>query len=63
MDYGRPARVLLCVLADREGREIPVQADIVGRHVEWVGSQRVEVRVPALDGRLAVELVASGEGA
>jgi pyrimidine operon attenuation protein/uracil phosphoribosyltransferase len=57
MDYGRPARVLLCVLVDREGREIPIQADLVGRHVEWVGHQRVEVRVPALDGRLAVELV------
>jgi len=57
MDYGRPARVLLCVLVDREGREIPIQADVVGRHVEWVGTQRVEVRVPALDGRLAVELV------
>lgn len=57
MDYGRPARVLLCVLVDREGREIPIQADLVGRHVEWVGAQRVEVRVPALDGRLAVELV------
>jgi pyrimidine operon attenuation protein/uracil phosphoribosyltransferase len=62
MDYGRPARVLLCVLADREGREIPIQADIVGRHVEWVGEQRVEVRVPALDGRLAVELVAPEGG-
>jgi pyrimidine operon attenuation protein/uracil phosphoribosyltransferase len=57
MDYGRPARVLLCVLADREGREVPIQADVVGRHVEWVGDQVVEVRVPELDGRLAVELV------
>lgn len=61
MDYGRPARVLLCVLVDREGREIPVQADVVGRHVEWVGDQRVEVRVPQLDGRLSVELVDSTE--
>ncbi|MDT8339914.1 MAG: bifunctional pyr operon transcriptional regulator/uracil phosphoribosyltransferase PyrR [Longimicrobiales bacterium] len=61
MDYGRPARVLLCVLVDREGREIPVQADVVGRHVEWVGGRRVEVRVPELDGRLAVELVDEAE--
>jgi pyrimidine operon attenuation protein/uracil phosphoribosyltransferase len=61
MDYGRPARVLLCVLADREGREIPIQADVVGRHVEWVGGQEVEVRVPDLDGRLAVELVTHTE--
>lgn len=61
MDYGRPARVLLCVLVDREGREVPIQADVVGRHVEWVGGQRVEVRVPQLDGTLAVELVDSTE--
>jgi pyrimidine operon attenuation protein/uracil phosphoribosyltransferase len=57
MDWGRPARVLLCVLADRGGREIPVQPDVVGRVVEVVGGQRVEVLVPELDGRLAVDLV------
>ena len=62
-DYGRPARIILCVLADRGGREIPVQADIVGRHVETLGNQRVEVRVPPLDPVLAVELEdAGGEG-
>ncbi|HSM07056.1 MAG TPA: bifunctional pyr operon transcriptional regulator/uracil phosphoribosyltransferase PyrR [Longimicrobiales bacterium] len=56
MDYGRPARIILCVLADRGGRELPIQADIVGRHVETLGSQRVEVRVPPLDDTLAVEI-------
>jgi hypothetical protein len=34
---------------------------VVGRHVEWVGGQEVEVRVPDLDGRLAVELVTHTE--
>ncbi|MEJ2540120.1 MAG: bifunctional pyr operon transcriptional regulator/uracil phosphoribosyltransferase PyrR [Gemmatimonadota bacterium] len=58
-DYGRPARIILCVLADRGGRELPIQADIVGRHVETVGRQRVEVRVPPLDEVLAVEIEAS----
>ena len=29
-DYGRPASVLLAVLADRGGRQLPVQADVVG---------------------------------
>jgi pyrimidine operon attenuation protein/uracil phosphoribosyltransferase len=57
MDWGRPARILLCVLADRGGREIPVQPDVVGRVVEVAGGQRVDVLVPELDGRLAVELV------
>src|SRR5918995_764082 len=29
-DFGRPRRILLCVLIDRAGRELPIQADIVG---------------------------------
>ena len=31
MDWGRPSRILLCVLVDRGGRELPIQPDIVGR--------------------------------
>ncbi len=57
MDWGRPSRILLCVLVDREGRELPIQPDIVGRVVSVLPSQRVDVLVPEEDGRLAVELV------
>jgi pyrimidine operon attenuation protein/uracil phosphoribosyltransferase len=58
MDWGRPSRILLCVLVDRGGRELPVQPDIVGRHVEMLEEhQTVEVLVPELDGRLGVDLV------
>src|SRR5918912_352954 len=32
-DFGRPRRILLCVLIDRGGRELPIQADIVGTTV------------------------------
>jgi pyrimidine operon attenuation protein / uracil phosphoribosyltransferase len=60
-DFGRPRRILLCVLIDRGGRELPIHADIVGRTFEVRGSDRVEVLVPELDGRLGVEL-ARGEG-
>lgn len=56
MDWGRPARILLAVLVDRGGRELPIQADIVGAHVEVSPVQRVEVLVPEEDGRLAVEV-------
>jgi pyrimidine operon attenuation protein/uracil phosphoribosyltransferase len=64
MDWGRPARILLCVLADRGGRELPVQPDIVGRRVEMLEpGQHVEVLVPALDGRLGVDVVAAATGA
>ena len=60
MDWGRPARILLCVLVDRGGRELPIQPDVVGRHVEVLEAhQSVEVLVPELDGRLGVDLVYS----
>ncbi len=62
MDWGRPSRILLCVLADRGGRELPIQPDIVGRRVSVLPRQKVDVRVPEIDGRLAVEVsVAGGE--
>lgn len=60
MDWGRPARVLLCVLVERDGREVPIQADVVGHRVEVLEGQRIEVLVPALDGRFGVELIAPG---
>jgi len=56
MDWGRPARILLCVLVDRGGRELPIQPDIVGRAVSILPGQQVAVRVPEVDGRLSVEL-------
>ncbi|MEX0936023.1 MAG: bifunctional pyr operon transcriptional regulator/uracil phosphoribosyltransferase PyrR [Gemmatimonadota bacterium] len=56
MDWGRPSRILLCVLVDRGGREVPIQPDIVGRVVSVLPRQIVDVRVPELDGRLSVEI-------
>ncbi len=56
-DFGRPRRVLLCVLVDRGGRELPIQADIVGSVVRTTAGDRVNVLVTELDGRDAVELV------
>ncbi|HEX2220072.1 MAG TPA: bifunctional pyr operon transcriptional regulator/uracil phosphoribosyltransferase PyrR [Gemmatimonadales bacterium] len=56
-DFGRPSRILLCVLIDRGGRELPIQADIVGRKVSAGPGDRVDVLVAELDGRDAVELV------
>jgi pyrimidine operon attenuation protein / uracil phosphoribosyltransferase len=50
-DFGRPARITLAVLIDRGGRELPIHADVVGRRVEVLPSQRVDVFVEELDGR------------
>ena len=62
MDWGRPSRILLCVLVDRGGRELPIQPDIVGRQVNVLPHQKVDVRVPEIDGRLTVEISLSGKG-
>ena len=61
-DFGRPARILLAVLVDRTGRELPIQADVVGERVEVPPGGRVEVMVPDIDGRLGVDLVPPGAG-
>jgi len=59
-DFGRPRRILLCVLVDRGGRELPIQADIVGQAVTTAPGERVDVLVQELDGRDAVELARPG---
>jgi pyrimidine operon attenuation protein/uracil phosphoribosyltransferase len=56
-DFGRPRRILLCVLVDRGGRELPIQPDIVGLKRSTGADERVDVFVKELDGRDAVELV------
>lgn len=56
-DFGRPRRILLCVLIDRGGRELPIHADIVGNQYVVEGPDRVEVMVPEVDGRCNVELL------
>jgi pyrimidine operon attenuation protein/uracil phosphoribosyltransferase len=56
-DFGRPQRISLCVLVDRGGRELPIQADIVGKSVKTGPGDRVEVQVEELDGRDQVDVV------
>jgi pyrimidine operon attenuation protein/uracil phosphoribosyltransferase len=55
-DFGRPARIGLAVLVDRGGRELPIQADVVGEKVATGPGDRVDVFVRELDGRDAVEV-------
>lgn len=52
-DYGRPASVTLAVLIDRDGRELPVQADVVGaklalaknRHIKLSGPEPLQLKL------------------
>lgn len=56
IDQGRPQRVELCVLIDRGHRELPIQADYVGRHVQTSDREVIEVRLSEIDGEERVML-------
>ena len=45
IDLGRPKRVQLAVLVDRGHRELPIQADYVGKHIQTSEDETVEVRL------------------
>jgi len=45
IDLGRPKRVQLAVLVDRGLRELPIQADYVGKHIQTSEDETVEVRL------------------
>jgi len=62
-DFGRPRRISLCVLVDRGGRELPIQADVVGKAVKVPPGARVDVLIDELDGTDAVNLVEAHTGA
>lgn len=49
VDHGRPRRVELCVLIDRGYRELPIQANYVGRVVQTAETEWIEVRVREVD--------------
>jgi len=56
VDHGRPRRVELCVLIDRGHRELPVQANYVGRVVQTTDTEVIEVRVREVDNQDRVML-------
>lgn len=45
-DYGRPSSIILVTLVDRPGRELPITADISGRHLPLNASQHVKLSGP-----------------
>jgi pyrimidine operon attenuation protein / uracil phosphoribosyltransferase len=57
IDYGRPKAVRLAVLVDRGHRELPIQADFVGKTVETLDDDVVKVAFEATDGRQEVMLL------
>jgi pyrimidine operon attenuation protein/uracil phosphoribosyltransferase len=61
LEYGRPARVQLAVLADRGHRELPIRPDYVGKNLPTARSQRVQVQLVEVDEVDRVVLVGEPE--
>ena len=63
IDFGRPRGIQLVVLVDRGHRELPIEADYVGRSVPTAAGQSVQVKLTEEDGvdEVAVE-GAAGDG-
>jgi pyrimidine operon attenuation protein/uracil phosphoribosyltransferase len=45
-DYGRPASVALAVLINRDGRELPIEAQVVGHHLKLKKNQHIKLLGP-----------------
>jgi len=56
VDHGRPRRVELCVLIDRGHRELPIQANYVGRVLQTSDTELIDVRLREVDSQDRVML-------
>ena len=45
-DYGRPASVTLVALVERSGRELPIEASIVGKHISLGSHEHIKLNGP-----------------
>jgi pyrimidine operon attenuation protein/uracil phosphoribosyltransferase len=45
-DYGRPASVTLAALLNRDGRELPIEAQVVGHHLKLKRSEHIKLLGP-----------------
>ena len=61
VDFGRPRRVLLAVLIDRGGRELPIAPDVVGARLEVPEPEQVEVRLTE-EGAKGDEVIVKSRG-
>jgi pyrimidine operon attenuation protein/uracil phosphoribosyltransferase len=62
IEYGRPDRVQLAVLADRGHRELPIRPDYVGKNLPTSRGDRVQVEVNEIDEIDRVVLVTEESG-
>ena len=45
-DYGRPNQIVLAVLIERDGRQIPLKPDCVGASIKLTAGQRIKLTGP-----------------
>lgn len=60
-DLGRPRAIQLVTLIDRGHRELPIQADIVGKSIPTARSERVRVALTETDGEDLVTIERGGK--
>jgi len=56
--YGRPASVILAVLIERDGRQLPISADCVGNQVTLEAHQQIKLSGPQ---PLKLEIIETGD--
>ena len=47
-DFGRPRRVVLAVLVSRDGRELPIEADVVGKRLQLRSDEHIKLTTDPL---------------
>ena len=57
MDFGRPASIQLAILIDRGHRELPIEADFIGKKVKTSVGEEIRVRMNEVDDEDAIYLV------
>ena len=62
LDFGRPRTVQLAALIDRNGKELPIRADYVGREfMQTVPGDAIRVRLKEIDGEDEVLFISHQE--
>jgi len=51
LDFGRPRAIQLAVLVDRGHRELPIQADFIGKKIATAKNEIVDVHIKEFDGK------------
>lgn len=51
LELGRPRAIRLCVMVDRAGRELPIQADYCGTAMNVGSKEKIQLEVKEIDGK------------